>query len=121
MSLGVRVAAVEGTFTSQRDSNVKFNAVIDALEVDRSKFRVDIGVKLDALKEEFHHRHTLLLEGSNHRFGLQSSENSRNVEALKVLQAYNNELEAKISIMARRVKIVEVEIDIKPPVGVDGL
>jgi hypothetical protein len=50
---------------------------------------------------------------------LQSSENSRNVEALKVLQAYNNELEAKISIMGRRVRSVEVEIDIKPPVAVD--
>ena len=75
--------------------------------------------KLDALKEAFIHRHTLLLEGSNHRFGLQSSENSRNVEALKVLQTYNNELEAKISIMGRRVRIVEVEIDIKPPVAVD--
>ena len=114
------MSSVEGTFASQKDGNAKFSAVIDALEVDRSKFGADFGAKLDALKEAFIHRHTLLLEGSNHRFGLQSSENSRNVEALKVLQAYNYELEAKISIMGRRVRSVEVEIDIKPPVAVDG-
>jgi len=119
MSLQQRLKKAEDVFTLQKEANDKFDSVMEALEVDRSKYGESFDRSLISIKEDFVRRHTLLLEESNHLFGLQASENSRNVQALKVLAAYNAEIVDQLVFMSSRISTLEQEFGIKIPPGAD--
>jgi hypothetical protein len=119
MSLASKLSVSELTFVAQKEANAEFEKVVNALEVDRGVYEKEFSARLDTMKEKFILTYTLMVEGSNHKFGLQSSENSRNVEALRVQAAYNDELTQKIRLLSTRIDMLEEEFDIPRPPGLD--
>lgn len=115
MKLVNRLDAAEVIFKAQNEANDKFNETISSLEADRSEFSYDFDNRLKEIKSDFVRRFTKAAEKSEHRFGLQASENYRNGAMLKVLAAYNAEIRDKLQFLERRTKRIEGEFGIRPP------
>jgi len=109
-----RLKASEDVFLIQHEANSRFETSMRDLALNITALDDAAKKRLEKLRIEFIDRWTKETESANHRFGLHSSENSRNQHALQLLSKSNRELERTIENSSKQISLMESEFDMKP-------
>lgn len=108
-----KVTNVENIFFKMRDSkNEDFIKKMEELSILSQRFGKNYDAEFSALKDDIEKRWVDMDDHISKYFGLQVSENYRNVQDLKRLSNENNQARLILEELEQKIKVAECELDI---------
>lgn len=114
VSFKQRITNLEISGEIQSKTNDYVYNSLDALAGDNAALESRIKQFVGALKNEFDVQIAELKRIYDHRFELQSSENSRNLASISGLRADMSQLQKKLGNAISRIKVLEGELGLEP-------